>query len=82
MRTIKKINHLRMQIAADRGKLRQDLRESATSRNQTFSDDSGSGGTDESAQNVAPFKAVIKSPVEDLPQDTRHNESAAKGEDS
>ena len=67
---------------ADRGELRQNLRESATSRNQTFNVDSGSDGTEESAQNVAPFKAVIKSPEEDLPQDTQQEQSSTKGEDS
>jgi hypothetical protein len=44
---------------ADRGKSRHYLRESATSRNQTFNVNSGSGGTDENAQNVALFKAVM-----------------------
>ena len=28
------------------------------------------------------YGPLIKSPAEDLPQDTQHNESAAKGEDS
>jgi hypothetical protein len=46
---------------ADHGKSRHYLRESATSRNQTFNVNSGSDGTDENAQNVALFKAVIKS---------------------
>ena len=70
---------------AGRGTTRQNLRESATSRNQTFNVDCGSGGTDESEQNVASFKALkalIKSPDEDLPQDTQQNESAAKEQDS
>jgi hypothetical protein len=55
---------------ADRGKIEQNLRESATGRNQTFNVDCGSGGTDESEQNVASFKALkalIKSTTEDLP---------------
>jgi hypothetical protein len=34
LRPVKQINHLRMQIAAKRGKTRQILRKSATSRNQ------------------------------------------------
>ena len=34
---------------ADSGELRQNLRDSATSRNQNFNLDSGSGGTDENA---------------------------------
>jgi hypothetical protein len=67
---------------ADRGKIRQTLCESATSRNQSFNVDSGSGGTDESAQNISPFRAVIKSPAEELRQDAQHNESSGKGEDS
>jgi hypothetical protein len=31
-------------------------------RNQTFNVDSRSGGPDESLQNIAPFKTLIKSP--------------------
>jgi hypothetical protein len=65
---------------ADRGKIEQNKRKSATSRNQTFNVDSGSGGTDESAQNVAPFKALIKSPAERLAQHTQDNESAENSE--
>ena len=65
---------------ADRGELRQNLRESATSRNQTFNVDSGSDGTEESAQNVAPFKAVIKSPAGRLTQNIQDDESADNGE--
>ena len=49
-------------------------------RNQTFNVDSGSGGTDENAQNVALFKAVIKSLVENLPQQTLDDESADKSD--
>ena len=65
---------------ADCAELRQNLRQSATSRNQTFNVDSGSGGTDESAQNVASFKALIKSPAERLPQHTQDDEPADNGE--
>jgi len=63
---------------ADRGKIEQNLRQSATSRNQIFNVDSGSGGTDENAQNVALFKAVIKIAVKNLPQQTLADESADK----
>lgn len=65
---------------ADRGKIEQNLRQSATSRNQTFNLDSGSGGTDENAQNVALFKAENKIPVENLPQQTLDDESADNSE--
>jgi uncharacterized membrane protein YcgQ (UPF0703/DUF1980 family) len=65
---------------ADRGKIEQERRKSATSRNQTFNVDSGSGGSEESAENVAPFKAVIKSPAERLTRNIQDNES--EGEDS
>jgi hypothetical protein len=43
--------------------------------------DSGSGGTDENAQNVALFKAMIKSPAERLTQNTQDDQSPSNSED-
>lgn len=65
--------------SADRDETRQNLRKSATGRNQAFNVNSGSGGTDESTQYVAPFKAVIKSPAKLLAQHTQDDESASAG---
>jgi len=53
--------------------MRQNFRKSATRRNQTFNVETGSGGTDENTQNVALFKAVIKSLVERLTQNTQND---------
>ena len=67
---------------ANRDELRQNLRQSATSRNQIFNIDSGPGGTDESAEKVSLFKAVLKSPTADhVNKNTQDNPSPSNSED-
>ena len=47
----------------------------------TFKIDSGCGGPEESAENVAPFKVLIETPDEDSPHDTQRDQSSAERED-